>query len=223
MEGLGVGQGLTLWFLTPLWPADSLDTLNSQRYWIRPPFQSWCRAELAWAWMALGAGNRLTMDHGPSGSWQVGLAVCCMSVSFGEFLAASALSLCLPTCYSKSLEHHRNWNTAGITDFLDARESSLGKEDGQWLSDCVFCSVCLMKPQLASSPIKRSYLARKMNGGEGGSSGGEMHTIIRSLRGRLWGDEWWFVLILPTISSLLMSRGDNHQYQAVEPKGKPGY
>ena len=45
--------------------------------------------------MALGAGNRLTMDHGPSGSWQVGLAVCCMSVSFGEFLAASALSLCL--------------------------------------------------------------------------------------------------------------------------------
>lgn len=81
--------------------------------------------------MALGAGNRLTMDYGPSGSWQVGLTVCYMSVSFGEFLAASALSLCLPTCYSKSLENHRNWDAAGITDFLHARESSLGNEDGQ--------------------------------------------------------------------------------------------
>ena len=47
----------------------------------------------------------------------------------GEFLVASALSLCLPTSYSRSLEHHKNWDAAGITCFLDARESSLGNED----------------------------------------------------------------------------------------------
>lgn len=48
-----------------------------------------------------------------------------------------------------------------------------------------------------------------------------MHTVIRSLGGKLLGDERWLVSIPPTVLNLLMSKGEHHQCQDVEPKGKP--
>ena len=48
-----------------------------------------------------------------------------------------------------------------------------------------------------------------------------MHTVIRSLGGKLLGDERWLVSVPPTVLNLLMSKGEHHQCQDVEPKGKP--